>query len=72
MEDEKVSVAKLIGAILVLLSTLFLAFLAIAAVTWVICWGFDKVWSWKVAIGAAATMTLVIVTLRAGTHDQKD
>lgn len=66
MDDEKISVTRILLSILILLTFASVVFLVIAGLTWVICWGFDKVWSWKVAIGSTVFMYLVVTTLRIG------
>jgi len=70
MNDNEINVGKAILA-LIRLTLIFgfiavVFFLIISGLTWVICWGFDKVWSWKVAIGATVLMGLVIFTLKVG------
>ena len=70
MNEERASARKVIRALFSLLLGLLaisaVVFLVVSGLTWVICWGFDKVWSWKVAIGATVLMMMVIVTLKVG------
>ena len=66
MDNDKVKTTKLICALLVVVAVVVAFFMIIAGLTWVICWGFEKAWSWKVAIGATVLMIMVIFTLRVG------
>ena len=66
MDNDKVKTTKLICALLVVVAVVVAFFMIIAGLTWVICWGFEKAWSWKVAIGATVLMIMVIFTLKVG------
>ena len=66
MDNDKVKTTKLICALLVVVAVAVAFFMIIAGLTWVICWGFEKAWSWKVAIGATVLMIMVIFTLKVG------
>ncbi len=66
MDNDKEKTMKLICTLIVVVAVAVAFFMIIAGLTWVICWGFEKAWSWKVAIGATVLMIMVIFTLRVG------
>ena len=68
MDNDKEKTTKLICTLIVVVAVAVAVafFMIIAGLTWVICWGFEKAWSWKVAIGATVLMIMVIFTLRVG------
>lgn len=66
MDNDKEKTTKLICTLIVVVVVAVAFFMIIAGLTWVICWGFEKAWSWKVAIGATVLMIMVIFTLKVG------
>ncbi len=66
MDNDKEKTTKLICTLIVVVAVAVAFFMIIAGLTWVICWGFEKAWSWKVAIGATVLMIMVIFTLKVG------
>ena len=65
-EGENTKLFGAASAILLFILTLVICFLVVAVLTRIFCWGFGRVWNWKVAIGSYVFMFLVVTVMKLG------
>ena len=71
MKNQNKNGGRLAAALIVLTLVMAISFLVIAGLTWLICWGFSRSWSWRLSVGVFAMMLTAFLTLRLGTRRVK-